>query len=37
MRALLDWSAEREQAEIAATAEALSRHGAASAPESLVV
>jgi glycerol-3-phosphate dehydrogenase len=36
MRELLHWSAEREQAEIAATAEALARHGAATAPDSLV-
>jgi glycerol-3-phosphate dehydrogenase len=36
MRELLGWSADREQAEIAATAEALARHGAASAPDTLV-
>jgi glycerol-3-phosphate dehydrogenase len=33
MRELLGWTAEREQAEIAATAGTLARHGAASAPE----
>lgn len=33
MRSLLGWSAEREHAEIAATAGTLARHGAASAPE----
>ncbi len=33
MRELLGWSKEREEAEIAATAGTLARHGAASAPE----
>ncbi len=35
MRELLGWSAEREQAELAATNEVLARHGAQSAPEEL--
>ena len=33
MRELLGWSAEREQAELAATVDVLARHGAQSAPE----
>lgn len=33
MRELLDWSDQREQAELAATADVLARHGAQSAPE----
>ena len=33
MRELLVWSADREQAELAATADVLARHGATSAPE----
>lgn len=36
MRGMLGWSAEREQAELAATVEVLTRHGAASAPEEAI-
>ena len=36
MREVLGWSAERQQAELSATGDALARHGAASAPEDVV-